>query len=168
MRDKKLMVLVEGALMIAIAFALSFVKIWEAPQGGSVTLGSMVPILLFATRRGTKAGILAGTAYGILQFVIEPYFVHPAQVILDYPLAFGALGLAGIFGEDIFKGIALGVFGRALSHYFSGVLFFAQYAKGNVYLYSAAYQAGYLIPELLISVTVMRLGLYSLIKKAHI
>lgn len=168
MRDEKLRVLVEGALMVAVAFALSFVKVYHLPQGGSVTLGSMVPVLLFAARRGSGAGIMAGAVYGILQAIIEPVFVHPAQAILDYPLAFGLLGLAGVFGADILKGALLGVFGRFLSHFISGVIFFAQYAKGNVYAYSAIYQASYLVPELIISVLVLRLGLYHLVKKPQI
>lgn len=168
MRDEKLRVLVEGALMVAVAFALSFVKVYHLPQGGSVTLGSMVPVLLFAARRGSGAGIMAGAVYGILQAIIEPVFVHPAQAILDYPLAFGLLGLAGVFGADILKGALLGVFGRFLSHFISGVIFFAQYAKGNVYAYSAIYQASYLVPELIISVLVLRLGLYHLVRKPQI
>ena len=168
MRDEKLRVLVEGALMVAVAFALSFVKVYHLPQGGSVTLGSMVPVLLFAARRGSGAGIMAGAVYGILQAIIEPVVVHPAQAILDYPLAFGLLGLAGVFGADILKGALLGVFGRFLSHFISGVIFFAQYAKGNVYAYSAIYQASYLVPELIISVLVLRLGLYHLVKKPQI
>ncbi|HHW26454.1 MAG TPA: energy-coupled thiamine transporter ThiT [Firmicutes bacterium] len=168
MRDEKLRILVEGALMVAVAFALSFVKVFHLPQGGSVTLGSMIPILLFSARRGTGAGIMAGTVYGILQFIVEPYFVHPAQLILDYPLAFGLLGLAGLFGEDILKGTLLGVFGRFVSHFISGVIFFAEYAEGNVYAYSAAYQASYLVPEFIISVLVLRVGLYNLVKKSNI
>lgn len=154
--------------MVAVAFALSFVKVYHLPQGGSVTLGSMVPVLLFAARRGSGAGIMAGAVYGILQAIIEPVFVHPAQAILDYPLAFGLLGLAGVFGADILKGALLGVFGRFLSHFISGVIFFAQYAKGNVYAYSAIYQASYLVPELIISVLVLRLGLYHLVRKPQI
>jgi thiamine transporter len=168
MRNEKLRVLVEGALMVALAFALSFVKVYHLPQGGSVTLGSMVPILLFSARRGAGAGIMAGATYGMLQFIIEPVFVHPAQLILDYPLAFGFLGLSGVFGSDVLKGALLGVFGRFISHFFSGVIFFAQYAKGNVYAYSALYQAGYLVPELIISVLVLRLGLYHLVMKPQI
>jgi thiamine transporter len=169
MRNEKLVVLVEGALMVAVAFVLSFVKIYDLPQGGSVTLGSMVPILLFAARRGAGPGIMVGAVYGMLQFIIEPVFVHPAQLVFDYPLAFGALGLAGLFGENVLKGAFAGVFGRFVSHFISGVIFFAQYAgEQNVYLYSAAYQAGYLVPEFIISVLVLRLGLHHLVKRPRI
>ncbi len=169
MRNEKLVVLVEGALMVAVAFVLSFVKIYDLPQGGSVTLGSMVPILLFAARRGAGPGIMVGAVYGMLQFIIEPVFVHPAQLVFDYPLAFGALGLAGLFGENVLKGAFAGVFGRFVSHFISGVIFFAEYAgEQNVYLYSATYQAGYLVPEFIISVLVLRLGLHHLVKRPRI
>lgn len=156
MRNKSVSVMVEGAVMIALSFVLSLIKIWQMPQGGSVTPGSMIPLLLFALRRGPKAGVLAGTAYGLLDLIADPYVVHPAQLILDYPLAYGLLGLAGFFRKKPALGALVGIFGRFVSHFVSGVIFFASYAgEDNVYLYSAIYQASYLVPELVISAVVL-------------
>lgn len=154
MRNKGISVMVEGALMVALAFGLHFIKIWQLPYGGSVTLGGMVPLLVFAFRRGPAAGITAGAAYGLLDLVVDPYVVHPVQLILDYPLAYGILGVAGFF-KNVAVGSFAGIFGRFLSHFLSGVIFFASYAKGNVYLYSAMYNGSYLLPEYVISVLVL-------------
>lgn len=163
MQKKGFTVIVEGAIMIAISLVLSFVKIFQAPYGGSVTLGSMVPIILFSFRNGPFAGISAGVAYGFLQLIVEPYIVHPIQVILDYPLAFGLLGLAGFFKNNIFLGSFMGILGRYISHFLSGVVFFASYApKGmNVFLYSALYNGSYLLPEFVITFIVLRFVLYN-------
>ncbi len=159
MRDRRVKILVEGAMMVAITYVLHLFKIYQAPYGGSVTLGSMVPLLLFAFRHGPGAGVLAGAAYGFLDYFVEPYFVHPVQLILDYPLAYGLLGLAGFFRSNIYLGSAVGILGRLLSHFISGVVFFAQYAEGNVYLYSLVYNAQYLVPELIIAIVVIRFAL---------
>ena len=85
-------ILAEISIFVALATALSFIKIYTFPQGGSVTAGSMVPILWLALRRGPKVGLFAATVYGLVQLVVGPFIFHPAQVLLDYPLAFGALG----------------------------------------------------------------------------
>lgn len=150
-------VLVEAALMIALATLLSLLKVYEAPYGGSITAGSMIPILYVALRYGAGVGILAGGVYGIMQLVLEPYVVHWAQLILDYPLAFGLLGLAGLTANPVI-GAVLGIGGRFLSHWFSGVIFFAANAPENIdpYLYSTLYNAGYLVPELIISTIILR------------
>lgn len=155
MRSKNVSVMVEGALMVALAFGLHFIKVFQAPYGGSVTLGGMVPLILFAFRHGTGAGVTAGAAYGLLDLVVNPYVVHPAQLILDYPLAYGLVGLAGLFPKNVVAGAFVGIFGRFLASFASGVIFFAAYAKGNVYAYSALYNAGYLVPEFIIAVTVL-------------
>ncbi|MGI6642511.1 MAG: energy-coupled thiamine transporter ThiT [Bacillota bacterium] len=168
MRDKRLTVVVEGALMVALAFGLSFIKIYSAPYGGSVTLGSMIPIMLYAARRGVGPGLAAGAAHGLLQLVVEPVIYHPVQVILDYPLAFGFLGLAGLFKERVAFGVTVGVAGRFVSHYLSGVIFFASSAQGNPYVYSALYNGGYLVPELIVSVLIIRFGLYKAVEAARV
>lgn len=159
----------EGAIMVALGLTLSFVKIFQAPYGGSVTMGSMIPILLFAMRRGAGPGIAAGIVHGILQYMIEPFFVHPAQVFLDYPLAFGMLGLSGLMGQRAVLGTTVGILGRFVSHYVSGLIFFASAAldRGmNPYLYSLLYNGAYLLPELVISAVILRYGLYSMVEKA--
>jgi thiamine transporter len=163
------------AVAIALGTVLSFLKFSIWPEGGSVTAGSMVPIFWLSLRRGTKMGIAAGAVYGIVQLVLGPFIVHPAQVLLDYPLAFGALGLAGIFQKRQALGVSVGIGGRFLAHFVSGVIFFAIYAPqvyfglnigANAYVYSALYNASYLVPELVISLVLvlilMRRGILQL------
>lgn len=159
--------LAEGGIMIALSVLLSLIKIYQMPNGGSVTAGSMVPILLFALKWGLTPGITVGVAYGIIDFIIKPSFYHPIQVLLDYPIAYGLLGLAGIFyvmkdkdkTSDLAKialGISIAVIGRMLAHVLSGVIFFAEYAGDmNPWLYSIGYNASFLVPELLISVIII-------------
>jgi thiamine transporter len=152
-------VLTEAALAIALAFVLGLIKIFQMPFGGSISL-EMVPLILLALRQGPFVGIVAGAAYGLLDLAIEPFIVHPVQVIFDYPLAFGVLGLAGFFQPTV-RGAILGtvvaVLARFLCHFVSGVVFFASYAPEgwNPYLYSAAYNAGYLVPSLAIALVVV-------------
>jgi thiamine transporter len=149
-------VLTEAALAVALAFVLGLIKVFEMPFGGSISL-EMMPLILLALRQGPWVGIVAGAAYGLLDLVTPPVFaVHPVQVLFDYPLAFGALGLAGFFRPTV-RGAILGtvvaVLARFLCHFISGVIFFASYApKGwNPYLYSAAYNAAYLVPSLIVA-----------------
>lgn len=167
MKNKTRM-LVEAGLMIAIAQVLSYIVIFESPQGGSVTAGSMVPIIIFAIRWGSKPGLLAGAVYGVLQFILGPkWSFHPVSLLFDYPVAFGCLGLAGLWKENrwtVGLGIALGILGRFISHLISGVVVFASYAEGqNPWIYSAVYNASYLIPELIISL-VITMVIYGFIK----
>jgi len=89
-------IMVEGALAAAMTVALSYVKLWEMPQGGSITLEA-IPLLVFSLRRGVRPGIGAGAIAGLLQLLLGGYIVHPVQAVLDYPLAFAVLGLAGTF-----------------------------------------------------------------------
>lgn len=140
-----------GALCIAASFLLSYVKIFQLPNGGTITVGSMLPLFLFAFIAGPWAGIGAGLCYGMLQFIQEPVFLHPAQLLLDYPLAFAMLGIAGFFKNKQFLGMIAGGLGRFICHVLVGVIFFAEYANGkNVYLYSMGYNASYLIPDIII------------------
>ena len=161
-RDKKrwnARMLANAALCIALAFILSYIRLYKMPQGGSITLASMLPLFLFAYAYGVGPGMLAGMAYGFLQFIQDAYFVHPIELVLDYPLAFALLGLAGLAKKwngnwGLIAGIVLGVFGRFLCAFTSGVVFFGMYAPEgqNVFLYSAVYNGAYLIPETLICI----------------
>lgn len=156
MRKITTKMLVEAGILIALAQILSYVKIFEAPYGGSVTAGSMVPILIFSIRWGLGPGLLAGSVYGALQFILGPkWSFHILSILLDYVLAFGLLGLAGLFKDfkKVFLGITLGVSGRFLSSVLSGVIIFAAYTPEgmNPWVYSMIYNGGYLIPELIIS-----------------
>ena len=90
-------ILVEGGIMVALAFVLGEIKLFKLPQGGSVTLGLMIPIIFYSLRHGVGTGVLAGVVLGLLKLANGGYFVSIPQVILDYPVAFGAIGLSGLF-----------------------------------------------------------------------
>lgn len=150
-------------MLIALAAALHLVRLFQLPFGGSITLGSMIPILLFSLRRGWLPGILAGTMFGFIVLIEEPFIFHPFQVFLDYPLAFGLLGLAGIFKRNPIAGVAVAISGRFVAHYLSGIIFFAEFAPEgiNPYLYSALYNGSFLSAEFAIS----GILIYSLFKR---
>jgi thiamine transporter len=147
----------EVGVTIALASVLHMVKLWQMPQGGSITLGTMVPLFILAFRRGPAIGMIAGALYGIFEGWIlsgGKNFYHPVQVVLDYPLAFGLTGLAGLFVRWPAFGVVVASLARYASHVVSGVVFFAQYApKGQpVLLYSLGYNAFYLGPDFLIAI----------------
>ena len=146
-------VLAEVAIAVALATVLSMIKIWQMPQGGSVTMGSMVPILLIAFRRDIKIGVMTGVIYGLVQLVLDGWFYHPAGMFLDYPLAFGVLGAAALFKKMPPVGVAVAITLRFFSHLISGVIFFAEYAPEGVspVIYSAIYNGSYMIPEIIVS-----------------
>ena len=147
-------IIAEITIFVALATALSYIKLFTLPQGGSVTAASMVPILWLALRRGAKIGIFAATVYGVIQLMLEPFIVNPIQVLLDYPIAFGMLGLAGFFQKRPFLGVNVGILGRFAAHFVSGVVFFANYAPAGIppAIYSAIYNGSYLLPELVITI----------------
>ena len=109
--------LTEGGMMLALAVLLNQFKIYQAPNGGSISAGSMIPIMIFALRWGIGPGLVVGGTYGLLDFIFKPYFYHPIQFILDYILAYGLLGLAGIgYDKDNNKptsSMVIGEIGRA-------------------------------------------------------
>ncbi|WP_416198087.1 MAG: energy-coupled thiamine transporter ThiT [Sporanaerobacter sp.] len=159
--------LAEGGIMIALATLLSYVRLFKMPQGGSVTAGSMIPIMIFAMRWGVGPGILVGCLYGVVQCILDPQVYYPIQFFLDYPIAFGFLGLAGIAKLDnkgmdkqsyflTILGVLLSIGGRFISHLLSGVIFFAEYAgEQNPWVYSAIYNGSYLLPECIISTIIL-------------
>ncbi len=146
-------VIAEVSIIVALSLVLNFIKIFQMPQGGSITLGSMVPVLLLSLRRGPKVGVFAGVVFGIVQMMLDGWFYSPVGMFLDYPLAFGALGLAGIFRKTPLVGIAASMVARFLSHFLSGVVFFGMYAPEGMspVVYSAVYNGSYMLPELVIS-----------------
>jgi thiamine transporter len=145
--------LAEIAVTVALSVVLNYIKIYQLPWGGSITLGSMVPIMLLAYRRGVKVGIMAGIVFGLVQMALEGYIYYPLQIILDYPLAFACLGLAGLFKKQPLIGIVVALTSRFLSHFISGVVFFAEYAPPEMgpYIYSAIYNGSYVLGEMVIS-----------------
>ena len=88
-----------AGISLALSVGLSFIKFFEMPNGGSISLFSVLPLLLFGFIYGTKKGLLVGIILGTVNCIINPYIVHPMQFLLDYPLAFGATGLVGMFGK---------------------------------------------------------------------
>jgi thiamine transporter len=146
-------VLTEAVAAVALSGVLHLITLYQSPQGGRVTAAAMVPVLFVALRRGPRVGIVAGIAYGLVVLMEEPFIYHPVQFLLDYPLAFGALGLAGLFRKLPLVGAAVGIAGRFVCHFVSGLVFFATYAPAGMdpALYSAIYNASYLIPELIVS-----------------
>ena len=154
--------------MIALATILNSIKVFTFPEGGSVTLGAMVPLLFLALRRGAKVGMAAGAVFGIIDVYFEPFIYNPIQFLLDYPFAFGALGFAGLFRGRVngsgtapalwsVVAVAVGIGGRFVCHFLSGLIFFASYAPAgeSPAVYSAVYNASYLLPELVISAFVI-------------
>ena len=141
-----------GSICIALSFVLSYIRFFKMPQGGSITAGSMLPVMLFAYWFGPADGVIAGMVYGLLQFIQDPFIVHPLQVVLDYPLAFGALGLAGLSKKNFSLSLAIGTIFRFLFSFLSGTLFFVEYAKqvGEApVVYSLAYNSVILIDGLI-------------------
>ncbi len=140
------------AAACGLGVLLSLVRIYRMPYGGSITLEA-VPIYILALRDGPKVGMTAGAILGFLQLIIDPYIIHPLQLVLDYPLAFGLLGISGFFTQLPFAGIIIGGLARGSSHFLSGVIFFGEYATQGtpVWIYSALYNGSYVIPEILIA-----------------
>lgn len=130
-RDKKAFtpkVLVYASICIAMSFVLSYIKIYHWPQGGSITLASMLPLMIFSYIFGAGRGIMAGFVYSILQLIQDMYVVHWAQLLFDYPFAFAAIGLTGLAKNHLGLGVLIGGFGRFFFHFLSGVIFFGSYA----------------------------------------
>ncbi len=164
-----------AAICVAMSFALSYIRIFKLPMGGSITFASMLPLMIFAFMFGSRKGIMAGLVYGVLQAVQDPWIIHPAQFLLDYVLAFVSIGLTGCLRDlKLFKGkmrtqFALGALIacalRFVCHYFAGVFAFGAYGEfyaaeynmpvlANAYMYSFVYQCMYVIPELVIVLAV--------------
>lgn len=169
--------LCEGAVMVALAQILSYIKLLELPNGGSLT-PAMFPVLLFALRWGLGNGLLAGFAFGLLQLLFDGAYAWGWQsMLLDYLLAFAPLGLAGLFkgrAWGIFPGTVLGCAGRFAVHYISGVTIYRIYAPtevlGTVFdnpeLYSLVYNGSYMLPNTVLALAIAAL-LYVPMKKYY-
>lgn len=152
--------LVFCAMSIALGTILSEIKIIDFPWGGSATLLSMLVICLPGYFFGLGAGLLTGIAYGVLQLLIDPYVLYPMQLVLDYLLAFGALGLSGLFAgakRGLLKGYLVGILGRYIFTVLSGWIFFAEYAWEGwpVLPYSLVYNGIYIFAEGAITVVIL-------------
>ncbi len=180
--SSKTKILTTSSLLIAMATVLSFIKVWNMPWGGSVTLMSMVPITVISFKYGVRRGLFCGFVYSLIQLAIGIAVdgllgwgltagLLASCVFLDYIFAFTILGIAGIFAKKglwgIISGSALAVFLRFCSHVLSGVYVFASAGKlwdgfetSNTWLYSIVYNGVYMLPELILTV----LGIYILFK----
>ncbi|SFS51197.1 energy-coupled thiamine transporter ThiT [Marininema halotolerans] len=167
MKRDRLITMMEIAIMAGIGGVLSYyvaLRLW--PQGGSASL-AMVPIVILAFRRGWVAGVVCGLLVGLINLMISPYITHPIQVVLDYPLPYALLGLAGWFrpvdekGAISIKRMGLGVtiagLARLIPHFISGVVWFGSYAPEGwpVVLYSLCYNASYLVIDVLVTIILM-------------
>ena len=155
--------LCEGAIMVALAFVLSFIKLYELPNGGSLT-PAMFPILLYALRWGLPQGLTAGFVFGLLQLIFDGAYAWGWQsMLLDYLLAFTPLGLAGLFkgkAWGIFPGTFIGCLGRFIVHHISGITIYriieptAVPGLGtydNAHLYSLVYNGSYMLPNMILA-----------------
>lgn len=152
--------LVFSGVAMALAIVTSEIKFARLPMGGSITLFSMLFIVLIGYWYGAKAGLLTGFAYGLLQFVLDPVFYSPLQLLVDYPLAFGALGLSGFFcskKHGLLIGYIAGVLGRYFFAVLSGVIFFGHYAPEGTpaLVYSLGYNATYIVPEAVVTLILL-------------
>ncbi|MDD4111578.1 MAG: energy-coupled thiamine transporter ThiT [Herbinix sp.] len=148
-----------SAVAMTLAVITSIFTVYELPFGGSITLFRMFFICFIGYLYGAKIGIIAGVAYGILDFLLKPYAITLIQPLLDYPIAFGCLGLAGVFSKSkygIIKGYILGVTGRYICHVVTGIVYFYEYAGGkNVAVYSLTYNASYIVPEAILTLLIL-------------
>lgn len=146
-------------LMISLALILHQIRIYQMPQGGSITLGSMLPLLFIAFRYGPGVGYLAGFIYGVINLIFNPYILHPVQVLFDYPLPYMAVGIAGYFNNRLFLGTSIAIAARFICHFISGIVFFAAYTPAGTspYAYSFLFNISYLLPELIITLLLLRL-----------
>lgn len=148
-----------SGLMLAMAVILTAFPFYRMPNGGSVTLGGMLPLFFISFAYGPEVGMLAGFAYSLMNLVMAPYILHPVQVLFDYPLPFMALGLAGCFPRHHMAGITAAVAVRLFFHFLSGVVFFGSYAPAgtSIYLYSFVTNLTYLLSNLVICLVFYRL-----------
>ncbi len=152
-----------AGICVSLSFALSFIKIWDMPTGGSVTLVSLLPIMIYAYIFGAKKGLLIGLLYGLLQAVQDPWLIHPAQFTLDYPIAFSCITLAGVISDTIASttkpyltftlgAVVSGAF-RYVCHVISGMFAFGAYAPSgttNFLAFSLVYNSYVFIDILLV------------------
>lgn len=173
MDKRKIHALVEGAIMVALAFGLSFIKVFQLPWGGSITLLSMLPIIVYSIRNGVKDGLLCSFAFSLAQLAqgifmdgLLGWGLTPVMLVscmfLDYVGAFTALGLAGAFRKKDMQGWIVGtvgvIFVRYIFHVISGAVVFASAGKlwegleiANPWLYSIVYNACYMLPEMILT-----------------
>ena len=173
MKNSKTKIMTECAILVALSTVLSFIKIWNMPWGGSITLFSMLPLCYISIRHGMRWGLGSSFLYAVIQLFLGITLdgllgwgltggILASCILLDYLIAFGVLGLSGLFADKGFTGImagtALAVALRFVSHLLSGVYVFASAGKlwdgfetANTWLYSFVYNGCYMLPELVMT-----------------
>lgn len=169
-KNSKAMILAEGAMMIAMATLLSYIKVHELPMGGSITAFSQVPIVLFGYHRGVKKGLFIGVVHGLLQMLLQGLgnFAYVKGIgsyliliLMDYLVAFAVLGLGGALFRKMKNralGVGLGAVAasamRFICHFISGVTIWGEYADGwaGVWIYSLTYNGSYMLAECIVTI----------------
>lgn len=159
---------VYGGISLALSFVLSYIKIAPVTYGGSITLASMLPIILYAYSFGFGKGLIVGLAYGLLQFIQEPYILTPVTFILDYLLAFSSIAIAALPKKfiknpagSLFAAASFTYILRFAFHFISGLIYFSMGAiwvnlpADNAVIYSLLYQTVYLVPDWMICIAIM-------------
>lgn len=161
MNHKKLStrILIQAAMMSAITIVLAQFHLFQLPQGGEISLGTMVPLILLARTHGSKITLLAGFLCGLIGLLLNPFIYHPVQVLLDYPLPYMVMAIVALFRSHLYLGVTAAFTLKFLCHFLSGVIFFAAYAPEGMspILYSATYNATTLVPDFVICCLILRL-----------
>lgn len=156
MNNQRTRMLVEGGIIIALGYVLSNIKVFEMPNGGSITAVSMLPAIIYAIRWGVKPGLFVAGVYGLLQFILGPkYSGHIVSILCDYVLGFGVLGLSGILGKEYVKSMiasVLTMLARFVLAVISGIVVYQVDFVGSV-----VYNATYMIPEIILTLVVFTL-----------
>lgn len=156
--DTKALVL--SAIFVALYLALNQVTILRMPQGGSITAFSMLAVTVCSYLLGIRRGVMAGMCAGLVELIFNPYVIHPIQLLLDYPLAVGALGFAGLFHRGKYSlqiGYLFGAFCRFLCTFLSGMIFFGEYAPEgfNAFTWSLYYNITYIGIEAALTLAIL-------------
>jgi thiamine transporter len=172
MRNSKTTIIVEGAIMIALATILSYVRVYKLPWGGSITLLSMLPIVLFSIKHGIVKGLEVSFLFSLVQLgqgIIDGLFawgLSPlmliGSVLFDYVVAFTVIGFAGVFHKKSVIGWVVGtviaLLLRFACHFVSGVIIWQSagklwegFATDNSCLYSLLYNGSFMLPEIILT-----------------
>ena len=163
--------LTETAIMLALAVLLSYVTVFQAPMGGSITAFSQVPIVIIGYRYGFKWGAGTGVIYGVLEMLLQGlgnfayvkgFVAYLILILADYVVAFACLGIGGALFRKVIKNqtLALALGGavasllRFVCHFISGVTIWGEYADGwkSVWAYSFGYNGYYMLFEGILTV----------------
>ena len=162
-----------AGICVALSFALSVLKVKIFASGGSITFGSLIPIMLYAYAFGPTKGFIVGIIHGLLNFIESPYILSAATFLFDYLLAFIGVGIMGFFGKmprkkraalPLVLGAVCVIAVRFAAHLCSGVIFFEEFgpdlafpswAIGNAWIYSFIYQCTYVPVDGAIAVAIL-------------